>query len=262
RQRYDSTRYLDFRSMRQFFQLSSLFPLRRIEAVTKQFQKRFKRYGAKTLERELQRLTIEFTWKSSQIEGNTYTLLDTERLLVQKKIASGKTHDEALMILNHKLAIDYIFKNPKLFKKITPHLIKSIHQLAVSELRVKTGFRKHGVGITGTNYKPFDNEFQIADAIEGLCHILNKVSHPFIKALIAVTGISYIQPFEDGNKRTARLAGNALLYAYDYCPISYRSVSEIEYKKAIILFYEQHSLEYFARLFTEQYVEGAKIYFP
>lgn len=254
--------YLDFKNLKNFTQLVSFIPIRKIESVTRQFQRRFKKYKGKALDRELQRLTIEFTWKSSQIEGNTYTLLDTERLLIQKKEADGKTHDEALMILNHKSAIDYIFSHPRFFKKITPHLIKSIHQLIISHLNVPTGFRKHGVGITGTAYKPFDNEFQIVSAIESVCRLVNKIEHPFIKAVIAVAGISYIQPFEDGNKRTARLVGNALLYANDYCPVSYRSVSEIEYKKAIILFYEQHSLEYFMRLFTEQYLEGAEIYFP
>lgn len=254
--------YLDFKNLKDFAQLVSFIPIRKIESVTKQFQERFKKYKGKALDRELQRLTIEFTWKSSQIEGNTYTLLDTERLLIQKKEAPGKTHDEALMILNHKSAIDYIFSHSRIFKKITPHLIKSIHQLVISNLNVKTGFRKHGVGITGTAYKPFGNEFQIVSAIESVCRLVNKIEHPFLKAVIAVAGISYIQPFEDGNKRTARLVGNALLYANDYCPVSYRSVSEIEYKKAIILFYEQHSLEYFMRLFTEQYFEGAEIYFP
>lgn len=260
--RYPSPHYLDFKSAREFARLVSFISLRKIESATKQFQKRFKKYKGKVLDRELQRLTIEFTWKSSQIEGNTYTLLDTERLLIQKKEAPGKTHEEAVMILNHKSAIDYIFSRPRLFKKITPHLIKSIHQLVISNLNVKTGFRKHGVGITGTAYKPFDNEFQIVSAMENLCRLVNKIEQPFVKALIVVAGISYIQPFEDGNKRTARLVGNALLYANDYCPVSYRSVSEIEYKKAIILFYEQHSLEYFMRLFTEQYLEGAEIYFP
>lgn len=73
--------------------------------------------------------------------------------------------------------------------------------------------------------------------------------------------ISYIQPFEDGNKRTSRILANALLLQGDYCPISYRSVDEVEYKKAMILFYEQNSAEYFKRLFTEQFHQAVQGYF-
>jgi Fic family protein len=81
------------------------------------------------------------------------------------------------------------------------------------------------------------------------------------KALAAVLMISYIQPFEDGNKRTARILGNALLLAYGYCPLSYRSVDEVEYKKAMILFYEQNNAFYFKQLFIEQFRQAIEKYF-
>lgn len=73
--------------------------------------------------------------------------------------------------------------------------------------------------------------------------------------------IAYIQPFEDGNKRTSRILANALLLAFDYCPLSYRSVDEIEYKKAVILFYEQNNLAYFKKLFIEQFKQAVNKYF-
>ena len=73
--------------------------------------------------------------------------------------------------------------------------------------------------------------------------------------------ISYIQPFEDGNKRTARTVGNALLLAADYCPLSYRSADEIEYKKGMILFYEQNDWSYFKTIFTDQFRQGIEKYF-
>ena len=65
--------------------------------------------------------------------------------------------------------------------------------------------------------------------------------------------LSYIQPFEDGNKRTSRILANAILLSENYCPLSYRSVDDVEYKKAIVLFYEQNSAEYFKRIFIEQF---------
>lgn len=70
--------------------------------------------------------------------------------------------------------------------------------------------------------------------------------------------ISYIQPFEDGNKRTSRLLGNALLLANGYCPLSYRSVDEVEYKKAIILFYERNSVLYFKGMFIDQFKQAVE----
>jgi Fic family protein len=73
--------------------------------------------------------------------------------------------------------------------------------------------------------------------------------------------IAYIQPFEDGNKRTSRILGNAILLAHDYCPLSYRSVDEVEYKKAVILFYEQNNAFYFKELFLEQFKQAVNKYF-
>ena len=86
-----------------------------------------------------------------------------------------------------------------------------------------------------------------------MIEIVNQTENPVEKALVAVLMVAYIQPFEDGNKRTSRILGNALLLADDYCPLSYRSVDEIEYKKGIILFYEQNNASYFKQLFLEQF---------
>ncbi|MBU4057052.1 Fic family protein, partial [Patescibacteria group bacterium] len=81
------------------------------------------------------------------------------------------------------------------------------------------------------------------------------------KAVIAMILIAYIQPFEDGNKRTSRLTGNAILMAHDICPLSYRNMDEVEYKKAVILFYEQNNIGYFKKLFIEQFEFAVKNYF-
>lgn len=232
-----------------------------IKKTTAEFNKRLGKYSLAQTKKELERITIEFSWKSSLIEGNTYTLLDTERLIKENKEAPGKTHDEALMILNHKTALEYIWNHASHYKTISPKKIEEIHALVSEDLGISKGFRKRPVGIIGTAYKPFDNTYQIKEAISSLCELLNRLKNPFLKALVAVAAISYIQPFEDGNKRTSRLLGNAVLLAHSYCPISYRSVEEIEYKKAIILFYEQHSLTYFKQLFVEQYEFAAKNYF-
>jgi Fic family protein len=211
--------------------------------------------------KELERITIEFSWKSSRIEGNTYSLLDTEELIKGGIEAKGKTHEEATMILNHKKALEYIYGEHEFFKKISIRKIEDLHRLLVAGLDVEFGFRKHKVGISATKYRPLDNEHQIKEAVEKLCQTINAVKNPIEKALIAIMMISYIQPFEDGNKRTARILGNALLLANDYCPLSYRSVNEKEYKKAILLFYEQNSAYYFKQIFINQFNFAVEKYF-
>lgn len=213
------------------------------------------------LRKEFERLTIELAWKSSKIEGNTYTLLDTERLLKENVSAQGKTKEETQMIINHKTALDYITQNPSVYKELTVRKIEELHRLLVEDLGVTYGVRQTLVGIVGTDYKPLDNEFQIKEALEQLVNLVNNTENPLEKALITVLMISYIQPFEDGNKRTSRILGNALLLANDYCPLSYRSVDEVEYKKGIILFYEQNNASYFKKLFLEQYKQAVKKYF-
>ena len=81
------------------------------------------------------------------------------------------------------------------------------------------------------------------------------------KTLLIKLLISYIQVFEDGNKRTSRMTGNAVLLAYNLCPLSFRSIDEVEYKKAVILFYEKNNLNYFKQLFIEQYDFAVNNYF-
>ena len=136
-----------------------------------------------------------------------------------------------------------------------------IDDLVIKGLNVEKNIRKRGVGVTGTPYKPLDNQFQIKESIERMCNVINAKKNGFEKALLAVVLISYIQPFEDGNKRTGRMIGNALLINHKACPLSYRSVDSIDYKKAVLLFYEQNNLSLFKQLFIEQNELGVKNYF-
>lgn len=211
--------------------------------------------------KELERLAIDLSWKSSQIEGNTYSLLETEHLLKEKKTASGKSKEEAIMLLNHKDAIDFIFKNTDYLFPVTISKIEDIHSILTKELEVDRNIRKRRVGISGTNYRPIDNEFQIREALTGMCGLINNKENVFEKSLLALILISYIQPFVDGNKRTARIVSNAILINYKYCPISFRTVDSVDYKKAMLLFYEQNNITSFKKIFIEQYEFAVKTYF-
>jgi len=211
--------------------------------------------------KELERLAIDLSWKSSQIEGNTYSLLETERLLKEKETASGKTKDEATMLLNHKEAIDFIVGHTDYLIPLSVSKIEDIHSMLIKELVIERNVRKRRVGISGTNYKPLDNEFQIKEALLNMCVLINSKENIFEKALLTLVLISYIQPFMDGNKRTARIVSNAILINYNYCPISFRTVDSIEYKKAMLLFYEQNNISSMKEIFITQFEFAVNTYF-
>lgn len=247
-----------------FNHLSNLFTQKEISHLNnihKSLNGQIVKLGNTIAKKELERFVIELAWKSSQIEGNTYSLLETEALIKMNQEAVGHSKEETAMILNHKTAFDTILANKDDFKKINLSDITQLHNILVQNLNVEPGIRKHPVGITGSIYRPLDNEWQIKEALEKLIEAINSSKYPFEKALIASSMIAYIQPFADGNKRTSRMLANAILIAWDYYPVSYRTVREIKYKQAIIDFYEQVSLLKLKHILVEQYKFALDNYF-
>lgn len=232
-----------------------------LNAAQMEFEKNTEGMTELEYRKEMERLGVDLSWKSSQIEGNTYSLLETERLLKDKQTASGKTKEEAVMLLNHKDALDFVLDVPDYLKELSVHRIEDIHSILTKELEVDSNIRHRRVGITGTNYRPLDNEFQIREALEDTCTLVNGKDNVFEKALLTLVLLSYIQAFVDGNKRTARITSNAVLIANGYCPISFRTVDSIDYKKAMLMFYEQNNIAAFKKIFIEQFLFAVKTYF-
>ena len=235
--------------------------LEKLEKLQKRYLENIKTLSDAQYQKELERLAIDLSWKSSQIEGNTYSLLETERLLRDKQTAEGKTQAEATMLLNHKEALDFILEHPDYLDPIQVNRIEDIHSILVKDLEVERNIRTHRVGISGTNYKPLDNEFQIREAMQEMCALVNSKQSVFEKALLILVLLSYIQAFDDGNKRTARIVSNACLIHNKHCPISFRTVDSVEYKKAILLFYEQNNISAFKSIFIDQFEFAVKTYF-
>lgn len=254
----------NFQLLNEILPKVELFTKEELELLNKA-QEQFKGHLAEMTEleyrKEMERLGIDLSWKSSQIEGNTYSLLETERLLKEKQTASGKTKEEAIMLLNHKDALDFILDVPEYLKDISVTRIEEIHALLTKELGVERNIRHRRVGITGTNYLPLDNEFQIREALEDTVKIINSKDNIFEKALLALVLLSYIQAFTDGNKRTARIVSNGILIANNYCPISFRTVDSVDYKKAMLIFYEQNNISAFKKIFIDQFLFAVKTYF-
>jgi Fic family protein len=217
--------------------------------------------SAQQFKNEMERFAIDLSWKSSQIEGNTYSLLETERLLRDKQTAEGKTKDEATMLLNHKDAIDFIVATPDYVNPLSVSNIEDIHSLLIKDLAIERNIRTRRVGISGTNYKPLENEFQIKESLIEMCFLINEKKSIFEKAFLALILISYIQPFNDGNKRTARIVSNAILINHRHCPLSFRTIDSIEYKKAMLIFYEQNNINPFKKIFIDQFEFAVNTYF-
>lgn len=214
--------------------------------------KRGKKLDPTIFKRELERFVIEFSWKSSQIEGNTYDLLETETLIKQRVEAVGHPKEEAIMILNHKDAFDSIIKSRESFKVLNFSDIMQLHRLLTKDLGIDSGVRSQPVAITGTLYQPLREKTELEAVVRQTIKLINQTDFPPEKALLAASLIAYIQPFADGNKRTARTLANAILLAYDYFPLSYRIVDVNDYRRAMIIFYEQNNLYHLKQMFLEQ----------
>lgn len=193
--------------------------------------------------KELEHLTVELSWKSSALEGNTYTLLDTQLLLVEGVKAKNRTEFETQMILNHKNAIAFIVENKELFEnKLAFSTVEELHKIIGYNLGIEKGVRKKLVRITASNYTPLANPHQIREYADTVLNIISRAKHPFARALLALALIPYLQIFEDGNKRTGRLLANALLIHSIGSGFSLRKVNPKQLALAYLSFYEFNSM--------------------
>jgi Fic family protein len=233
----------------------------KLDACHHRFTSKTKTISDAQFRMEYERLAIDLSWKSSQIEGNTYSLLETEVLLKEQRTAKGKTRDEATMLINHKTALDFLLNHPDYVSPMKLPAIEDVHFLLIKDLDIDRNIRNRRVGITGTNYRPLENQFRIREALEKMCEVINKRQSVYEKALLTLALISYIQPFSDGNKRTARIVSNGILMHHRYCPLSFRTVDPEEYKLAMLVFYEQNNISAFKKLFIEQVEFAVDTYF-
>lgn len=211
------------------------------QAELEVLQKKFRAFIASASEavkdRWYQKWLIEFAWKSSAIEGNTYDALETETLLLDHIEATGKTHSEAVMILNHQSAIKFVYGQQVRFGKPNRQLLEEIHRLLVHGLNVASGIRDVGVGISGSAYRPLATQKQITEEVEKAMAAIAS-QDIWSCALRAILAISYLQPFEDGNKRTARVLANGFLYANQSIPLVLGAIEPTRYRRACLAFYE------------------------
>ncbi len=247
----------------ELLQKSSLFSEpeeRQLQQLHDVFQAKLLSAPPDIIRRERERITIELSWKSSQFEGNTYSLLETETLIKEGIEARGKTKEETQMILNHKHALDFSAEHADLFReKLSVQTVIELHH-HLAEGLFDSGIRERGVGITGSVYQPLTNKFKLEEELRNLCKVINSKESIFEKALVAMTYVSYLQAFNDGNKRTGRILANAILFAHDSFPLSLRAVNVTTYKLAILAFYELGILGNAKQVLLEQAKFAAQNY--
>ncbi|MBI5448621.1 MAG: Fic family protein [Gammaproteobacteria bacterium] len=211
----------------------------------------------------LNRLLIDLSWNSSRLEGNTYSLLETKRLIEFGENAAGKNIAEAQMILNHKNAIEYIVDSANEVK-ISAHDIYSIHALLSENLlgdpSASGRVREIAVGISGTTYLPLENPHIIKECFDVFIEKVNLIEDPFEKSFFSLVQLSYMQAFEDINKRTARLVANIPLINKNLKPLSFVDVNQKDYFLALIGVYEKNDISLFKNLFVWAYERSAQRY--
>lgn len=220
-------------------------PTDKLELIFKNYieDKIVSEYPGQMTAKELEYLTIELSWKSSALEGNTYTLLDTQLLLLEGIKPKNKTEFETQMILNHKDAIAFMIENKELFgNNIKFKTIEELHRIIGNNLGIGSGIRKQLVRITASNYEPLSNPHQLREKADNILEIINKTPNPLIKALFALALVPYLQAFEDGNKRTGRMLANAILINFINKGFSLRKTDARKLAIAYLAFYEFNSI--------------------
>lgn len=199
------------------------------------------------------RLLVDLSWNSSRLEGNTYSLLETERLLELGEAAEGKDSLESQMILNHKSAIELLVDQADEigFNRYT---ILNLHALLADNLladpQAGGRLRRIPVGITGTVYHPLEVPQLIDECFERILAKATRITDPFEQAFFALVHLAYLQGFEDVNKRVSRLAANIPLIRDNLCPLSFVDVPERAYIEGVLAVYELHRVELLRDVFV------------
>jgi len=221
-------------------------------------------HPAGTYARQLyNRLLIDLSWNSSRLEGNTYSLLETELLLELGEPAEGKDVREAQMILNHKAAIDLLVEQAEEvgFNRYT---ILNLHALLSDNLLADPQacgrLRAIPVGIGGTVYHPLEIPQLIAECFRKILATATAIEDPFEQAFFVMVHLPYLQPFEDVNKRVSRLAANISLIRRNLCPLSFVDVPERAYIDATLAVYELNRVELLCDVFVWAYQRSCARY--
>ncbi len=215
------------------------------------------------LRKVMDRLLIDLSWNSSRLEGNTYSLLETQRLLELGENAEGKDAGETQMILNHKAAIEMLANHSDEigFNRYT---LCNLHALLSENLLPDPAaggrLRTHAVAITGSVFHPLEVPTAIEECFDQILATAFAIEDAFEQAFFAMVHVPYLQPFEDVNKRVSRLAANIPLVQRNLGPLSFVDVPQSDYTHAILGVYELNRVDYLRDVFEWAYERSCARY--
>ncbi len=211
----------------------------------------------------LSRILIDLSWNSSRLEGNTYSLLETERLLELGEASAGKDIKEAQMILNHKAAIEFMIESAE-YIKFNRFTILNLHALLsdglLTDPRACGSLRSISVGIGSSVYKPLSVPQLIEECFDQILDTAEAIENPFEQSFFIMVHLPYLQPFVDVNKRVSRLAANFPLIKNNLCPLSFVDVPEKTYINALLGVYELNRIELLREVFIWSYERSCSLY--
>ncbi len=209
------------------------------------------------------RLLIDLSWNSSRLEGNTYSLLETERLLNLSKVVQGKDFKEARMILNHKEAIEFLVDSAPHIG-INRYTILNLHALLSNDLLGNLEscgrLRSIAVGIGKSVYQPLVMPQLIEECFQQILDTAKDIQDPLEQAFFLMVHLPYLQPFEDVNKRVSRLAANIPLIQHNLCPLSFIDVPQQTYIDGLLGVYELNRIELLRDVFVWAYERSCQRY--
>lgn len=215
------------------------------------------------LRKVMDRVLIDLSWNSSRLEGNTYSLLETQRLLEQGESAEGKAAEEAQMIINHKAAIELLADHAAEigFNRYT---LCNLHALLSENLLPDPAaggrLRTHAVAIGGSVFHPLEVPSAIEEYFDQILATASAIEDAFEQSFFAMVHLPYLQPFADVNKRVSRLAANIPLVQRNLGPLSFVDVPQSDYLNAILGVYELNSVDYLRDVFEWAYERSCARY--
>ncbi|MDD5391777.1 MAG: Fic family protein [Thiothrix sp.] len=213
-------------------------------------------------QRIFNRLLIDLSYNSSRLEGNTYSLVDTQKLLLEGLEADNKLDEEKIMLLNHKDAIRFLVEGINRLEISTDN-IRSLHYLLSDGLVVAGAagqIRSDSVRIASSTYMPMDNRERLEMQLTRIADKARRIHDPFEQSFFLLVHIAYLQGFIDVNKRTARLACNIPLVRHNLVPLSFNDIDKDDYASAVLVTYEQHEVRPLAELYIWSYLRSCQLY--
>ncbi len=243
---------------------SQYVPKKSREALFKEGKRFDEQLAAGTYARQIcQRLLIDLSYNSSRLEGNTYSRLDTQKLVVEGISAEGKVHEETVMIMNHKEAILFLVENAHDIE-LNSLAIRNLHHLLSQDLlanpEASGNIRTLEANIGQSTYKPLGNPHILKELFELILQKAKKIKDPFEQSFFLLIHLSYLQAFEDVNKRTSRLTCNIPFIKNNLCPLSFTDVGRDDYTAALLAIYEKNDIDPMLELFAWAYSRSCEQY--